>query len=217
MNASRPKDYWDYESLQVTWNAQDNYEVVRKVCARVRRGCLRALAARREGVTEPFRAGHVPQPFHTLLGSVFHPETRSTCGDVGSCALFADTGAQSPSDVRWFDTCATNVLLHGQLSQNVPPRGLCICRTVFSFRRGVPACYVSVLSLHLITQCVQFLTLALLWRSLLYPAANLFSIAWLVPREVFAPKVLRKIRLLVLSDWSWQVQRSFRRCQHDQQ
>ena len=33
VNASRPKDYWDYESLQVTWNAQDNYEVVRKVCS----------------------------------------------------------------------------------------------------------------------------------------------------------------------------------------
>eukprot|EP01012_Entosiphon_sulcatum_P056107 TRINITY_DN791_c0_g1_i1.p1 TRINITY_DN791_c0_g1~~TRINITY_DN791_c0_g1_i1.p1 ORF type:complete len:338 (+),score=80.22 TRINITY_DN791_c0_g1_i1:106-1119(+) len=31
VNASKPKDYWDYESLQVTWNAQDNYEVIRKI------------------------------------------------------------------------------------------------------------------------------------------------------------------------------------------
>jgi casein kinase II subunit alpha len=28
---SRPREYWDYESLQVTWGEQDHYEVVRKV------------------------------------------------------------------------------------------------------------------------------------------------------------------------------------------
>ena len=31
VNVRRPKDYWDYESLQVQWGDQDNYEVVRKV------------------------------------------------------------------------------------------------------------------------------------------------------------------------------------------
>eukprot|EP00992_Anisonema_acinus_P013276 TRINITY_DN8651_c0_g1_i2.p1 TRINITY_DN8651_c0_g1~~TRINITY_DN8651_c0_g1_i2.p1 ORF type:complete len:324 (+),score=58.68 TRINITY_DN8651_c0_g1_i2:32-1003(+) len=31
VNASRPKDYWDYESLQVAWNPQDSYEVVKKI------------------------------------------------------------------------------------------------------------------------------------------------------------------------------------------
>ena len=29
--ASRSKEFWDYESLQVQWGEQDNYEVVRKV------------------------------------------------------------------------------------------------------------------------------------------------------------------------------------------
>eukprot|EP00320_Phaeocystis_rex_P020818 CAMPEP_0119070628 /NCGR_PEP_ID=MMETSP1178-20130426/42850_1 /TAXON_ID=33656 /ORGANISM="unid sp, Strain CCMP2000" /LENGTH=342 /DNA_ID=CAMNT_0007052481 /DNA_START=97 /DNA_END=1125 /DNA_ORIENTATION=+ len=28
---SRPREYWDYESLQVSWGEQDHYEVVRKV------------------------------------------------------------------------------------------------------------------------------------------------------------------------------------------
>lgn len=28
---SRPPDYWDYESLNVAWNDQEGYEVVRKV------------------------------------------------------------------------------------------------------------------------------------------------------------------------------------------
>eukprot|EP01062_Namystynia_karyoxenos_P025516 TRINITY_DN2004_c0_g1_i1.p1 TRINITY_DN2004_c0_g1~~TRINITY_DN2004_c0_g1_i1.p1 ORF type:complete len:367 (+),score=145.31 TRINITY_DN2004_c0_g1_i1:80-1102(+) len=30
-NAEKPKEYWDYESLQICWNTQDNYEVVRKI------------------------------------------------------------------------------------------------------------------------------------------------------------------------------------------
>eukprot|EP01006_Ploeotia_vitrea_P016289 TRINITY_DN46884_c0_g1_i1.p2 TRINITY_DN46884_c0_g1~~TRINITY_DN46884_c0_g1_i1.p2 ORF type:complete len:366 (+),score=36.15 TRINITY_DN46884_c0_g1_i1:61-1158(+) len=30
-NASRPKDYWDYEAIQIEWNAQDNYEVNKKI------------------------------------------------------------------------------------------------------------------------------------------------------------------------------------------
>ena len=28
---NRPREYWDYESLQVSWGEQDHYEVVRKV------------------------------------------------------------------------------------------------------------------------------------------------------------------------------------------
>ncbi len=31
INVVRPRDYWDYEALQVQWGDQDNYEVVRKV------------------------------------------------------------------------------------------------------------------------------------------------------------------------------------------
>ena len=31
MNVNNPKDYWDYENLQVTWASQEDYEVVRKV------------------------------------------------------------------------------------------------------------------------------------------------------------------------------------------
>mmetsp|Transcript_36769 Transcript_36769/g.89500 ORF Transcript_36769/g.89500 Transcript_36769/m.89500 type:complete len:347 (-) Transcript_36769:377-1417(-) len=31
VNVRRPKEYWDYDSLQVEWGNQDNYEVVRKV------------------------------------------------------------------------------------------------------------------------------------------------------------------------------------------
>ena len=31
VNVHRPKDYWDYENLQVTWASQEDYEVVRKV------------------------------------------------------------------------------------------------------------------------------------------------------------------------------------------
>jgi len=31
VNMSRPREYWDYESLQVSWGEQDHYEVVRKV------------------------------------------------------------------------------------------------------------------------------------------------------------------------------------------
>ena len=27
----RPRDYWDYENLQVTWGNQDDYEVIRKI------------------------------------------------------------------------------------------------------------------------------------------------------------------------------------------
>eukprot|EP00916_Digyalum_oweni_P027146 GHVL01044548.1.p1 GENE.GHVL01044548.1~~GHVL01044548.1.p1 ORF type:complete len:351 (+),score=21.35 GHVL01044548.1:15-1067(+) len=31
VNVIRPKDYWDYEALIVTWGRQENYEVVRKI------------------------------------------------------------------------------------------------------------------------------------------------------------------------------------------
>lgn len=31
VNDSKPKEYWDYENLQVSWGEQDDYEVVRKV------------------------------------------------------------------------------------------------------------------------------------------------------------------------------------------
>ena len=31
VNVRRTKEYWDYESLQVQWGNQDDYEVVRKV------------------------------------------------------------------------------------------------------------------------------------------------------------------------------------------
>ena len=31
INVLRPKEYWDYESLNVQWGDQDDYEVVRKV------------------------------------------------------------------------------------------------------------------------------------------------------------------------------------------
>jgi len=31
VNVHRPKGYWDYESLEVKWGSQDDYEVVRKV------------------------------------------------------------------------------------------------------------------------------------------------------------------------------------------
>eukprot|EP00898_Chlorokybus_atmophyticus_P005693 jgi/Chlat1/6124/Chrsp409S05666 len=31
VNTKRPKEYWDYESLQVQWGDQEDYEVVRKV------------------------------------------------------------------------------------------------------------------------------------------------------------------------------------------
>jgi casein kinase II subunit alpha len=31
VNANRPRDYWDYENLTITWGEQDDYEVVRKV------------------------------------------------------------------------------------------------------------------------------------------------------------------------------------------
>uniref|UniRef100_A0A804LVP5 non-specific serine/threonine protein kinase n=1 Tax=Zea mays TaxID=4577 RepID=A0A804LVP5_MAIZE len=30
-NAQRPKEYWDYESLDIQWGKQDGYEVLRKV------------------------------------------------------------------------------------------------------------------------------------------------------------------------------------------
>ncbi|KAI8826993.1 Pkinase-domain-containing protein [Fimicolochytrium jonesii] len=29
--ADRPKEYWDYDNLAIHWNAQDNYEIVKKV------------------------------------------------------------------------------------------------------------------------------------------------------------------------------------------
>mmetsp|Transcript_15420 Transcript_15420/g.38865 ORF Transcript_15420/g.38865 Transcript_15420/m.38865 type:complete len:339 (-) Transcript_15420:231-1247(-) len=31
VNVHRPREYWDYENLQVTWGSQDDYEVVRKI------------------------------------------------------------------------------------------------------------------------------------------------------------------------------------------
>ena len=31
VNDKKPKEYWDYENLQVSWGEQDDYEVVRKV------------------------------------------------------------------------------------------------------------------------------------------------------------------------------------------
>jgi len=31
VNAGRPQEYWDYEALQVTWNGQEGYEVIRKI------------------------------------------------------------------------------------------------------------------------------------------------------------------------------------------
>nr|CCA16125.1 casein kinase II subunit putative [Albugo laibachii Nc14] len=31
VNETRPREYWDYENLQVTWGDQDNYEVIRKI------------------------------------------------------------------------------------------------------------------------------------------------------------------------------------------
>jgi len=31
VNVHRPREYWDYESLQVTWGEQDDYEVIRKI------------------------------------------------------------------------------------------------------------------------------------------------------------------------------------------
>jgi len=31
VNEKKPKEYWDYENLQVSWGEQDDYEVVRKV------------------------------------------------------------------------------------------------------------------------------------------------------------------------------------------
>ena len=30
-NARKPREYWDYESLQVRWGEQEDYEVVRKI------------------------------------------------------------------------------------------------------------------------------------------------------------------------------------------
>ena len=29
-NANQPKSYWDYDSLEFEWSAQDNYEITRK-------------------------------------------------------------------------------------------------------------------------------------------------------------------------------------------
>ncbi|GAB9477410.1 hypothetical protein Gpo141_00014481, partial [Globisporangium polare] len=31
VNESRPREYWDYDNLAVTWGNQDNYEVARKI------------------------------------------------------------------------------------------------------------------------------------------------------------------------------------------
>jgi len=31
VNVHRPRDYWDYEALQVTWGDQEDYEVIRKI------------------------------------------------------------------------------------------------------------------------------------------------------------------------------------------
>jgi len=31
INVHRPRDYWDYENLQITWGEQEDYEVIRKI------------------------------------------------------------------------------------------------------------------------------------------------------------------------------------------
>jgi casein kinase II subunit alpha len=31
VNASQPKEYWDYDSLSISWSNQDNYEIIKKV------------------------------------------------------------------------------------------------------------------------------------------------------------------------------------------
>jgi hypothetical protein len=31
VNVHRPRDYWDYEALQVSWGDQEDYEVIRKI------------------------------------------------------------------------------------------------------------------------------------------------------------------------------------------
>lgn len=31
VNVHRPRDYWDYEALTVTWGDQERYEVIRKI------------------------------------------------------------------------------------------------------------------------------------------------------------------------------------------
>lgn len=31
VNDSQPKEYWDYDALLLTWNSQDNYEIIKKV------------------------------------------------------------------------------------------------------------------------------------------------------------------------------------------
>ena len=31
VNTNRPREYWDYEALSVTWGDQENYEVIRKI------------------------------------------------------------------------------------------------------------------------------------------------------------------------------------------
>ena len=31
VNVHRPREYWDYEALAVSWGTQDDYEVVRKI------------------------------------------------------------------------------------------------------------------------------------------------------------------------------------------
>jgi len=31
VNVHRPRDYWDYEALTVSWGDQEDYEVIRKI------------------------------------------------------------------------------------------------------------------------------------------------------------------------------------------
>lgn len=31
VNVKRPREYWDYENLTITWGDQENYEVIRKI------------------------------------------------------------------------------------------------------------------------------------------------------------------------------------------
>ena len=31
VNVHRPREYWDYEALAVSWGTQDDYEVIRKI------------------------------------------------------------------------------------------------------------------------------------------------------------------------------------------
>ena len=40
VNQHKPKSYWDYDSVNITWGVLENYEVVRKIGARASRTTL---------------------------------------------------------------------------------------------------------------------------------------------------------------------------------